>query len=397
MSVHTGKTTVIPGKDSDLVIREVPVNIPANMSIPTQKSVQVVPHPHVSQAPGADGRRIVNVPINMALEKEAVLADKVKNSLAYKIEDLEGQIAREWFKNDFGAKNQIELQPKLKSSTGLFKGKLIVDPSDHSHINIFEEIELQTKFGQYDTSFKVKPTEIIAQFDLGPRSVESNWFNPYFGFKTPRSSFGGRWLSSLSLGGIFHYSPPSRPGSYFRYILDFSVNPNKGESHRAGVEIKHNISYSWLNFVFAATDNWKMEAGNTELNRRGKVSFAYIEKQFDGYVQADTKGKADLIGLTVGGSYKLNQDLRLYSQISQVISSKPEKIDIGVGVDFSQPLRGIGVKLGYFHEKKIATVLTFGLNKYFTGSILFDVDLGLTFRSLSVPPLPSKTSPTELP
>lgn len=214
----------------------------------------------------------------MALEKEAVLADKVKNSLAYKIEDLEGQVSREWFKNDLGAKNQIEIQPKLKSSTGLLKAKLIVDPSDHTHINIFEEIELQTKLGSYDTSFKVKPSEIIAQFDLGPRPIDTNWFNPYFGFKTPRSSYGGKWISQLSLGGIFHCSPRSRPGSYLRYILDFSVNPHKGEAHRAGIEVKHNIAYSWLNFVFAATDNWKIEAGESGITRRGKMSFAYIEK-----------------------------------------------------------------------------------------------------------------------
>ena len=396
MSVHTGKTTVIPGKDSDLVIREVPVNIPANMSIPTQKSVQVVPHPHVSQAPGADGRRIVNVPINMALEKEAVLADKVKNSLAYKIEDLDGQIARKWFKNDFGAKNQIELQPKLKSSTGLFKGKLIVDPSDHSHINIFEEIELQTKFGQYDTSFKVKPTEIIAQFDLGPRSVESNWFNPYFGFKIPKSTSGNCWLKSATLGGIFHYAPS--PLTYWiKYMTDLTVTPSSDPLKRSAVEIRQNFATFYKNYVFSVLETWALASGPQGTSRSAKLSLGYVDPKYDGYVQTDVKDSFCVSQITVGGSYKLNQDLRLYSQISQVISSKPEKIDIGVGVDFSQPLRGIGVKLGYFHEKKIATVLTFGLNRYFTGSILFDVDLGLTFRSLSVPPLPSKTSPTELP
>ena len=55
-------------------------------------------------------------------------------SIGYKIDEIEGQEVNKWFKEEFGAKSKIELQPKFKSSRGFIKGKLVinVNPEHHS-------------------------------------------------------------------------------------------------------------------------------------------------------------------------------------------------------------------------------------------------------------------------
>ena len=128
----------------------------------------------------------------------------------------------------------------------------------------------------------------------------------------------------------------------------------------------------YQNFVLSALEHWGL--GTTGATKSSKLSVGYIEKQFDGYVQADVSNYVDFNTLAVGGSYRVNPQIRLLAQASHNIASKESKPDIAAGLEYTPFLRGFGIKLGYFHEKKVASVLSFGLNKYFTGSLLFDVD-----------------------
>jgi hypothetical protein len=52
----------------------------------------------------------------------------------FRLEELEGQSVLKWFKDEFGAKGNIEFAPKFKSNRGFIKGKLVTtaDPEHRS-------------------------------------------------------------------------------------------------------------------------------------------------------------------------------------------------------------------------------------------------------------------------
>ncbi len=178
-------------------------------------------------------------------------------------------------------------------------------------------------------------------------------------------------MSSASLGAIFHYNP--NPLEYWvRHQAELTVTQTADAQARNAVDVRQNFVMGYGNYVISALEHWGLNSG-AGFSKTGKFSVGYIEKDFDGYVQADVANHIDFTSLAVGGSYRATPQLRLLAQASQNIASREAKPDLAVGAEYTPFLRGFGIKLGYFHEKKIASVLSFGLNRYFTGSLLFDV------------------------
>lgn len=312
----------------------------------------------------------VDKPINVPIEP--LYDTTVKTSINYKIDDLDGQKVREWFRDDFGANRTIELQPKLKSDRGFVKGKIVVDPSDKAHINITEDIEIQTTIDTNEAQFKIKPRELSAVFDMGIRPIGLHWLNPYIGITIPRSSTSIRGANSLNLGFIFHNQPSltSRLRSRFELILQ-QAEPEK--KLRTEIDFKANIAYYYSNFVFGLYEAWSLTSG---FGRVGRVSIGARQNEFGGFAQLELKDRWTLSGLLLGASYRPIKDLTFFGQVGKsLLTVGDEKTTaparFAVGAEW-QHCSGFSTKLAYHHQSKVQSVFNFILNRHVTASLMFD-------------------------
>lgn len=308
----------------------------------------------------------------------------------YKIEDIEGQCVKDWFKNDFGANNTFEFQAKIKSSAGRAKAKVTLDPTDKNNIKVVEDLEIQANI-DYGVSglFKVRAKEVSAQFDFGLRPLSRNWFNPYVVFRLPRAAGVCKSAGSVGLGGVFHFD------NWFnrRARHQFELGLGFGSETKNEVLLRQNLSVWYKNFIVGLYAGWNFTNG---FSTETKLSGAFSEGPARAYAQIDLNDSFRLANLAFGASYKVRPDFKVFVQTQKPITAfnkteKTEKtdkpaekevkgnflsnVDLGAGVEYTHS-SGLGVKLGYFHDKKVASVLSFNLNKYFSGSLLFDVGVG---------------------
>jgi len=285
----------------------------------------------------------------------------------YKLEDIEGQKIKEWFKTDLEAKNQIELQPTLKSDKAVFKGKGHIIPRSKKFIEFNEEIEIQANIREREFMLKVNRNEANATFSFGNHRVGLNWFNPYVGVKLPRKSAHSHWLNAFSVGTIFHYFPFSSQG-WGRYHANITSNLTHGE--RAAITIKQNFAYSTRGWTFGALETWDF---GTSFDRRSTFSVGYDQRQFGGYAALDIKDPLDFVSVEGGVSYQAHSTAKLFAQARKNLSSE-DKPEISLGADFT-PGNGSNIKLGYFHDRKLSLSVRTALSKYFSLTLLFDVGL----------------------
>lgn len=250
----------------------------------------------------------------------------------------------------------------------------IAKPEGENKLKFSEEVEILTKLGGNACRFKVNSKEIEGHVDLGIQSVGEHSLNPYFVFRAPRSTGSLGCFNSGTVGTVFHYTPQAL--SYWaRYHGDLTVTPaidGGGASDRPEIQIRENFVVGWRNFLFGASENWTFRNG---FNRTGKLSVAinqqkYSTPEYNAFLELDLKDPLDLTTVTAGGWYQACREAKIYAQYSLNLPKK--QWELGAGVDVS--LRaGVGAKLGYFHNQKISSALSFKLNRYFTGSLLFDV------------------------
>lgn len=211
--------------------------------------------------------------------------------------------------------------------------------------------------------------ELHAHVDLGTKSVGTHWFNPYLVFKTPRSTSGGNWLQSGTFGALFHYNP--LPLAYWvRYHSDLTLTPaldGQKNTDRPEIQIRQNFLTGWNRFLFGIHETWTFRHG---FKRTARFSAAVTDPKFNAFLELDVKDPLDFVTVTGGGWYQVVPEAKVYGQISKNLPKK--QWDLGAGVDLAHS-SGVGVKLGYFHNQKIASAFSFKLNKYFSGSLLFDV------------------------
>jgi len=297
----------------------------------------------------------------------------------YKIEDIEGQCVRDWFKNDFGANNTFEFQAKLKASAGRAKAKVILDPTDRQNIKVTEDLEIQANI-DYGVSglFKVRPKEVSAQFDFGIRPLSRYWANPYVVFRLPRAGGNCKSAGTVGLGGVFHADRLFN--QRYRHQAELGVGFG---SDKSDIVLRQNLSLWYRNFIAGLYLGWNFTNGFTS---ETKISGAYSEGPVRAYTQLDLGDRFGFRNLGFGASYKVRPDFKVFVQTSKPFVAKTEgstvsteaprgnflnNVDLGAGVEFSHR-SGLAVKLGYFHDKKVASVLSFNLNKYFSGSLLLD-------------------------
>ena len=320
----------------------------------------------------------VNQPTNIPLEPLSKPTYLLSHE--YKIEDIEGQCVREWFKNDFGANNTFEFQAKLKSSAGRAKAKIVLDPKDKHTIKICEDLEIQANI-DYGVSglFKVRPKEVSAQFDFGLRPLSKNWFNPYVVFRLPRDGGVCKTTGTFGLGGVFHFD------NWFsrraRHQFELGLGFGAAEGTKNDILLRQNFSLWYNNFIAGLYLGWNFTHG---FKTDTKLAAAYSEGPARAYAQVDINDKFRFSNIGFGVSYKVRPDIKLFLQTQTPLGVKSTTtaegasiakiVDVGAGVEY-QPIAGLGLKLGYFHDKKIATALSFNLNRYFSASLLFDVGL----------------------
>jgi hypothetical protein len=314
---------------------------------------------------------VVESPLGQILDSQPEPVAYLR-SLDYKIEDIEGQCVKDWFKNEFGAKNTLQLHAKVKGAVGRAKAKVTLDPSDKKKIGVQEDIEIQTDI-DYGVQglFKIREKELSAQFDFGLKPIAANWFNPYVVFRLPRVGGICKPEGSIGVGGVFHFDTYFRRRGRHQIELDVGF----GSLNKNEVALRQNLSVWYRNFVFGWYEAWKLTSG---FARESKASASYGEGPVRAYGQIELDQHFHLTNAGFGASYKISPELKAFVQTNQPLKKEGHpmgvsSLELGAGVDVNHPISGVGVKLGYFHRQRIASVLSFKLNKYFSGSLLFDV------------------------
>ena len=245
----------------------------------------------------------------------------------------------------------------------------IAKPVGKDKILFSEEIELLTRLAGNETQLKVNSKEISAHFDLGTKSVGKHWFNPYLSFKTPRITSEGGWLQSVTFGSVFHVNPQSLQ-FWARHHSDLTLTPSLDghkNADRPEIQIRQNFTIGWKQYLFGITENWSFRRG---FNRSAKLSAAVVDPKYNAFLELDVRDPLDFVSITTGGWYQVHKNTKLYGQVSENLTQK--KWNFTAGIDHSLST-GLGIKVGYLHQEKLASVLSFKFNKYFSGSLLLDV------------------------
>lgn len=232
-----------------------------------------------------------------------------------------------------------------------------------------EEVDIQTTLTTTKLQFKQAARVFTGHLDLGLHSAGVHWLNPYLTVKMLRSSADGKRLQSVTFGSLFHMNA-SHSGFWSRFHSDISFLPlfdGHDNFERPEIEVRQNFTLGWRKFVFGIYEGWTFRKGFT---RSARLSAALRDSKFNAFAELDVKDGLDFTSLIVGSSYQLRKDTKLMIQVVENLNSR--ELDLAAGVDASFS-RDCGVKLGYFHQKKLASVLSVKLNKYFSGSLLFDV------------------------
>lgn len=215
---------------------------------------------------------------------------------------------------------------------------------------------------------KVTQQEISGHLDCGVTQAGAHWLNPYASFKAPRTS-DGTWIQAATLGTLFHFTPQSK-AYWVRYHSDLTLTPlfdGHKRPDRPEVTIKQNFQVGWRQFLFGAHETWNFKKGHSRWTR---LAGAITEEKYNAFVEVSLLDPLDISLATVGGWVKPIPEAKVYGQATRDLNSKAWELGVGVDATHSS---GLGLKLGYFHGQKIASVVSFKLNKYFSGSLLFDV------------------------
>ena len=187
----------------------------------------------------------------------------------------------------------------------------------------------------------------------------------------PRRSsyFSGAFASTL--GALFHFRPASQP-YWLRYQGELTLGSSQPSETpvRPDLGMVHSWTLGWRNMRLGLLDHWDL---SNDFSRSQQLSVSISEKQFEGFLQADISPRGALAGVEVFSSFEARRDVKVYTSIAKELASKEKELNLAVGVDFAHA-SGLGAKLGYFHQDRLALALSFTLNKTFSGSFLFDVD-----------------------
>lgn len=312
-----------------------------------------------------------------ATTSAAPVVETPKSSLNFKLDELEGQKVREWFKEDFKADKKVEFAPKFKSSKGHIKAKLVVAPATKDKDGadrpavVNEEIEIQSQADGRDIQFKLKGTELSGYFDLGHQAVGGHFLNPYVNVVVPRIGATFRSSGSTNWGFLFH-TAASRWGSG-RLHADFNFDQAASAESAAGVDvaIKTNFAWNYRFLTFALWEQWKL---NKQLDATAKASVAAKHGQFQGFAEAGFSNFTTYTGSYFGLSAAVIKGLTAYGFASHEIEDANKVWRYGAGADW-QHCKGFSAKANWTSNKtkgKVSAVVTFSPTPAASASFVFE-------------------------
>ena len=222
-------------------------------------------------------------------------------------------------------------------------------------------------------------------FDLGIIQVGEHQLNPYLGVEVPRSAASVNQYGTTTLGVLFHLARGAQSRFRFQSELAFKQDPAK---ERTQVDARAQLSFAYNRFVFSALESFSLSQPSIV---DSKLSAAGVYRDINGYAQVDLSHVTPL-QFTLGAGYRPHRKVSLYVQAVQslVKAEKAEKTEktesaeksekaeslaaptVTFGVDYAH-CPGFGVKAAVDLNYKLQTAFNFNANKYFSGSLLFDV------------------------
>lgn len=190
----------------------------------------------------------------------------------------------------------------------------------------------------------------------------------------PRSGPTLKSRNSTVLGLLLHLAkgPQSRYRIQAECTLKTGVNPDKDN---IDVNFRSNASFAYNHFVFSALKTFNL---TTDASVAAQLSAAAVYDNASGYAQIDLNKTTPTL-FTIGGGFKAHRQVSFFAQAVQ--SLQKEKVEaveklpnpsVAFGVDYAH-CPGFGVKAAADLKGKLQTNFNFTANKYFSGSLLFDV------------------------
>ena len=247
-----------------------------------------------------------------------------------------------------------------------------------------EEVEIQTTIDSKVAQFKIKSAEFSGLFDLGAVQAGEHLLNPYVGVKIPRSAAAVNQFGTTTLGVLFHLARGAESRFRFQSELAFQQEPAKD---RTQVDAKAQFNFAYNRFVFSALESFSLTKSSVI---DSKLSAAGVYRDLNGYAQLDLTNTSPLV-LSLGVGYRPHRKVSVYAQAVQSlvrVEKVAEKVEpvvvnsekvmvlaapaMNFGVDYAH-CTGFGAKAAIDLKGKLQTALNFSVNKYFSGSLLFDV------------------------
>lgn len=173
-----------------------------------------------------------------------------KNSLSYRIGDLEAQDAHQFFNSgDWHLDNTFSFTDKLKTTGGSAKFVLKGKPSTGSDGTTFKlkyDTQLDTTINGTTAQFKVNPGKITSHFDLGFRQLGKNWLNSYVVVSTPTTFRDINADSKTTIGNVFHMNVFKGFPGIVHGNLDIAQRDG-----RYTFNLTKNSLFTWNNFTLS--------------------------------------------------------------------------------------------------------------------------------------------------
>lgn len=172
------------------------------------------------------------------------------------------------------------------------------------------------------------------------------------------------------MGFLFHLA--RGPQYRFRHQSEFTFKRDP-KKDRTEVGARCHSSFAYSRFVFSALESFNLtEHSAIQTN----LSAAGVYRDAQGYAQLDLTNVTPAL-FTLGLGYRACKKLSFYAQGTQSLqkAATEEKLaspSVALGVDYAH-CTGFGVKSNIDLQGKLQTAFNFNANKYFSGSLLFDV------------------------
>jgi hypothetical protein len=293
-----------------------------------------------------------------------------------KLDEFETLGVKSWFEKDLESKNNLVLEAKLKGESGYTKTKVTLDPSSQKDsLSVSEEVEVSASIHpKVIGQFKLNSKELSAHLDFNHHDVAGYWFNPYLKFKHARAGGVCKDGAFLNLGGITN--GVNKWGATVRHQFELAVALNKAGDQARNLQMKHNLRLNYKQYGFHYFTH--VDVSGKPIHHESKLAFSSTQQGVDDYLQVDLDNKFKPKNVSLGLSYGIAQGAKLYLDLSKpVLADKaflcPVGTELSVGASYAHAPTGLTAKLGYFHGKRIASQITYGINKNFKAALSFDV------------------------